>query len=68
MTSELTKNPTNPLSFVEVLLSVIFLCLTWPALIIRFYVRGRLIRNLGADDFLMAVALVRPQEGSFERV
>ncbi len=58
MTSEFTRNPANPLSFGEVLTSIIFLCVTWPALVLRFYVRGCLIKSLGADDFLMAAALV----------
>jgi len=51
----LKEDPTNPLSYVEVVLGFIILCVTWIAICVRFLVRHRM-RILGPDDILALVS------------
>jgi len=55
MPSLFAKRPATPIVPVEIVLCVVFLSLTWPALLIRYVIRRRL-RSLGLDDLFVFLA------------
>jgi len=53
--SEMATHSRQPY---QIAVTAVFLALTIPTVITRFYVRYFMTNNLGADDILMALALV----------
>jgi hypothetical protein len=58
MGNPFAKTPDNPLRHVQTTLCLAFICINWPLLALRLYVRGIMIQALGWDDYCMAVAVV----------
>jgi hypothetical protein len=52
-------SPNTPSGLVPFLTVGICLGLAWPAVILRFYTRTRIVKALGTDDWCIAIALVR---------
>jgi hypothetical protein len=56
----LYKDPANPERYSLALISIIFICISWPFILLRLYVRGSLVKSLGKDDFFAFLGQVRP--------
>jgi hypothetical protein len=54
----LQDDPRNPWSYRQGTTAATLLILTWPALLIRLYVRKFVVNKIGIDDILMVGAQV----------
>ncbi|KAH8683394.1 hypothetical protein BGZ60DRAFT_480747 [Tricladium varicosporioides] len=52
------QDPSNPRIFVQVTLCLVFLCLNWITVGLRFYTRRCIIKSLSWDDHFMLLAQV----------
>lgn len=47
----------GPRTIIMLVVSVVFLVLTWSAFALRIYVRGFMIRSFGGDDWMMLLTV-----------
>jgi hypothetical protein len=56
----LFKDPARLDSYYLALVALIFLCLSWPFLFLRLYVRCFIVKSLGKDDIAAVLGQVCP--------
>jgi hypothetical protein len=60
MRIKLDKNPASPGSYYLAIVAIVFICVSWIAILLRFYVRIFRLRSLGKDDVTALLGQVSP--------